>query len=142
VIDPWNETESWREARFTEAEYLSACLSQIRQFSRDIRGHVWVVAHPKLLQKGTNGGYPVPTPYDVSGGAHWRNKADACICVWRDIESESQTVQIHVQKIRFKHIGKPGLVELRYDKVTGRYSDAPVRSVSSADDYYRQSRGE
>jgi twinkle protein len=136
IIDPWNEVEHWRTGNLTEAEYLSACLSKVRQFSRDINGHVWIVAHPRLLQKDSSGKYPVPTPYDVSGGAHWRNKADACIAIHRDIEANNQAVQVHVQKVRFKHVGRVGVVELRYDKITGRYHDlttpAPPRDHKRA----------
>jgi hypothetical protein len=38
-------------------------------------------------------------------------------------------VQIHVQKVRFKHIGRVGLANLIYDRVTGRYHEKPKLSV-------------
>jgi twinkle protein len=98
--------------------------------------HVWLVAHPAKLFKEANGKYPVPTPYDVSGSAHWRNKADNCIAVWRD-QSESRAVEIHVQKIRHKTTGRIGMVNLSYDAITGRYFDgagypAPIISTQKA----------
>jgi twinkle protein len=74
------------------------------------------------MQKDSSGNYPIPTPYDVSGSAHWRNKADNCLAVWRDLSNpDGQEVQIHIQKIRFKENAT-----LYYDKVTGRYFDGPV----------------
>jgi hypothetical protein len=42
---------------------------------------------------------PVPTPYDISGSAHWRNKADNCLTLWRDEKEPDRPVQLHVQKI-------------------------------------------
>lgn len=123
VIDPWNEIDHSRAAQFSETEHISQCLSSIRKFARECQVHVWVVAHPAKLYKDKDGTYPVPTPYDVSGSAHWRNKADNCITVFRDVADESQHVQIHVQKIRKKANGRVGLCELIYDAVTGQYRD-------------------
>jgi hypothetical protein len=76
--------------------------------------------------------YPVPTPYDISGSAHWRNKADNAITVYRDVTAEYGLVQVHVQKVRFKHCGRVGVAELRYDRLTGRYSD-PQRETATTD---------
>jgi len=85
-----------------------------------------VVAHPSKLLRGADGKRPVPTPYDIAGSAHWYNKADNIITVHRDqLEPRDQRVQIHVQKVRFKHMGRIGLAELMYDRVTGRYHERP-----------------
>ncbi len=121
IIDPWYEIDHTRPASMTETEYISYCLSKIRRFARQYSLHIWLVAHPTKLRKQDNGLYPVPTPYDISGSAAWRNKADNCITVYRHIESN--LVDIHVQKIRFKEVGKIGVVALRYDTLTGRYSE-------------------
>lgn len=123
VIDPWNEIEHGRTQGQTETEYISIALSRIRQFARAHGVHVWLVAHPAKLFKEASGKYPVPSPYDVSGSAHWRNKADNCIAVWRDQAADSRTVEIHVQKIRHKITGQIGKVDLSYESVTGRYFD-------------------
>ena len=120
VIDPWNELDHQRPNGLTETEYISSALSKIRRFARAYGLHIWLVVHPTKLQKDkTTGEYPVPTPYDCQGSAHWRNKADNCISVYRQMESDQ--VEIHVQKIRFKEVGKVGMATLTYDKVTGRY---------------------
>jgi len=110
----------------TETEYISQNLTKIRRFSRNHHCHVWVVSHPtKLFREGPENKYPVPTPYDISGSAHWRNKADNCITVWRDLNPENQSLetQIHIQKIRKKHLGQLGLAKLQYEYSTGRYRD-------------------
>jgi twinkle protein len=121
VIDPWNELDHKRSGFLTETEYISQALSKVRRFARAYGIHIWLVVHPTKLQKNAEGDYPVPTPYDCQGSAHWRNKADNCIAVYRNMKNDD--VEIHVQKIRFKEVGKVGMVPLKYDKVTGRYSD-------------------
>jgi len=124
ILDPWNEFEHLRSDRVTESEYISQSLSRIRRFARLHQVHVWIVAHPFKLQKEPKSQeYPVPTLYDVSGSSHWYNKADMGLSVWRNVKDEDQTVQIHIQKVRFKRCGKVGMVELVFDKLTNRYAD-------------------
>ena len=123
VLDPWNEFDHSRPAHMTETEYISSCLSKIRRFARRHNVHVWLVAHPTKLQKNAAGSYDPPTPYDISGSAHWRNKADNCITVFRNMGTPD--VDIHVQKVRFKEVGEVGKVTLRYNRVTGVYSVIP-----------------
>jgi len=62
--------------------------------------------------KNSSGKYDPPTMYDIAGGAHWRNKADNGIFVYRDFET-NQT-EIIIQKIRFKEIEKLDTAPLRY----------------------------
>jgi twinkle protein len=122
VIDPWNELEHWRPQGLSETEYVSKTLSFIRNWGRRNKVHVWIVAHPQKMKR-EEGKLPIPRPDMISGSQHWWNKADAAITVWRDFDQmDSQVVDIYVQKIRFKHVGRPGLVTLNYDRVTGRYS--------------------
>lgn len=123
VIDPWNELEHKRPQNQSETEYISETLAYIRQFAREFSVHVFMVAHPRILHRDRDGKRPVPTPYDVSGSAHWFNKADNCITVWRETNPDvrTQEVKIYVQKVRFKNVGKPGEVTLNYDRITGTY---------------------
>lgn len=136
IIDPWNEVEHSRPQGMTETEYISETLSEIRRFCRDCAVHVWLAAHPQKLLRDKDGNYPVPTPYDVSGSAHWRNKADNCITIWRRVDEEAKAeVEIHVQKIRHKVVGRVGIAKLNYNKINGRYSDqtATVKSYAERD---------
>lgn len=123
IIDPWNEFEHTMPHGQTETAYISAALGQIRRFGRAHGVHVWVVAHPQKLYRQEDGSYPVPTPYDISGSAHWRNKADNCLTVWRNERDLESPVQIHVQKIRFREVGSPGMAELRFNRINGRYQE-------------------
>jgi twinkle protein len=125
IVDPWNELETSRPSGMSETEHISHSLTTFRQFARRHGVHVWLVAHPAKLTKGLDGKYPVPTPYDISGSAHWRNKADNAITIHREIGGSAE-VQVHVQKIRFKVVGRVGACKLKYDIVSGRYSDEGV----------------
>jgi twinkle protein len=133
VIDPWNELEHLRPKELSETEYISQTLSRIRGWARASSVHVWIVAHPQKLRRDEAGKLPVPKPDSISGSQHWWNKADNAITVWRPLDEPMKPeVQIHVQKVRFKHVGRPGVIDLTYDRVTGRYSVPPpkLKSVS------------
>jgi twinkle protein len=121
VLDPWNEIDHSRDQGMTETEYISQCLSKLRAFGRSHGVHLWIVAHPTKLEKNKDGSYPVPTPYDVAGSAHWRNKADNCITIWRDAAAHNDLVEVHIQKVRKKSVGRVGMVTLRYTRITGNY---------------------
>lgn len=134
VIDPWNRMEHQIPAGMSEHQYIGRCLTKISNFARNHEVHVFLVAHPTKLprQRVENRDgvevtiYPVPTPYDVSGAAHFYNMADNCIAVWRDKSDERTPAQIHVQKIRFREVGQLGMAELYYDKPTGVFWDPQV----------------
>jgi len=114
IIDPWNEMDHYRPSGLTETEYVSRVLTELRRFAREFKTHLFLVAHPTKMHKDANGNYPVPKPYDISGSAHWYNKADNCISVWRDVINDPYQTQVHIQKVRFKATGKPGVAELEY----------------------------
>lgn len=139
VMDPWNELEHWRPAGLTETEYVSQTLSYVRNWARKNQVHVWIVAHPQKMRE-KDGKLPVPRPDMISGSQNWWNKADCAITVWRDLEALTPgEVAIYVQKIRFKHVGSVGVVNLRWDKPTGRYFEVPsLRAVQS----YRNKGGD
>ncbi|MCD4674972.1 MAG: bifunctional DNA primase/helicase, partial [Desulfobacula sp.] len=117
VIDPWNEVEHCFKG-LSETQYISQELTKVRRFARFNGVHIWVIAHPTKLSKNSEGNYDPPTMYDIAGGAHWRNKADNGICVYRNFKTN--ITEIIVQKIRFKEIGKLGSASLKYN-YTGRY---------------------
>jgi twinkle protein len=124
VIDPWNELEHEFKNRETETLYISKALKRVRQWGRRHGCHVFVVAHPsKLYRDKKTGEYPVPTLYDISGSAHWRNKCDNGIVVWRDFSDGTKAVEIHVQNIRFRQIGKLGMAKLKYEPPTATYRE-------------------
>lgn len=144
VLDPWNQLEHQRPARLSETEYISEALSHIVRITRSTGAHVWIVAHPAKLPKERDGSKRAPpTPYDISGSAHWFNKADNCVTIFRNPTSEPGEAdygitQVLIQKVRFKNIGYAGSADLQYDVPTCRY-----RSILKEVDVesYRQRSG-
>lgn len=125
VVDPWNELEHRRPSQMTETEYVSQELSRMRHQARMKDQHWWLVAHPTKLQKDkATGKYHVPTLYDIAGSAHFRNKCDFGLVVWRDTEENAPTT-VFVQKVRFRWCGQLGQCDLYFDRVTGRFSEDP-----------------
>ncbi|MHB8565145.1 MAG: toprim domain-containing protein, partial [Acidiferrobacteraceae bacterium] len=120
VIDPWNELEHLRDRSETETEYVGRCLKRIRNFARHVGVHIWIVAHPAKMDRLRDGTYPVPSLYDISGSAHWNNKCDNGIVVWRDRAAAADRVvrddevKIYVLKVRWRKIGHIGDATLRY----------------------------
>lgn len=126
VLDPWNQLEHYRPHHMSETEYISEALSAAIRITRQTGAHLWIVAHPAKMYREKNGERPIPTPYDISGSGHWYNKADNCITIHRDVMAEPGNpvygrVDVHVQKVRFRHIGRPGVISLWYDGSAGRY---------------------
>ncbi len=120
IIDPWNEIEH-ETGRDSETVYISKSLTKIRKFNRINNIHTWLVAHPTKLTKNRDGKYPRPSLYDISGSAHFYNKTDNGIVVYRDYEEG--ITEIGVPKIRFKEIGKPGKRNFKFDVSNGRYCE-------------------
>ena len=132
VIDPWNELSQTHRDRLSETEYVSQALKKIKRMVADCDLHALVVAHPMKLKKDEEGKYPVPTPYDVSGSAHFRNKSDCALTVFRDEEKPGET-EVYVQKIRHRFVGEIGNVTLTYDVVTGQFFEQPPKGDSEDD---------
>jgi twinkle protein len=133
VIDPYNEMEHRRPVNMTETEFISQLLGQLKRFAQNHEVHVFIVAHPvKPVRDG--GKVSVPTLYDIAGSANWANKADLGFAVHRP-SLDGDQVEIYVHKVRDKWVGKPGVVTLRYDRVTGRYSEQVQQPVGAARAY-------
>lgn len=132
IIDPWNEIEHCYNG-IREDQYISQELTKIRRFARMTGVHVWIVAHPRNLSKDSNGVYKPPTMYEISGGAHWRNKADNGLCVHRKSFKDNPETYVMVQKVRFKEVGRAGDVCFQFCKDTGIYRD--LRKDSWKDEF-------
>lgn len=121
IIDPYNEVEHKRNTKISETEYISEFLSKVRNFGRIHDIEMIVVAHPTKMIQQEDGEYRVPTLYDVSGSANFRNKADIGISVWRSFQKKDNITQVHITKVRDKNIGRMGQVNFEWDWATGCY---------------------
>lgn len=121
VIDPWNELNHAGQAGLRDDQYISKCLTTIRQFHRKYNILTCIVIHPTKMQKDPKtGNYPVPSLYDCNGGAMWRNKADFGLCVHR-YDMTVNEVSVFVQKVKYKTMGKIGEVKFQYEFASGRF---------------------
>jgi twinkle protein len=120
LIDPWNEVDHARPSNLSETEYISQSLTEIRKFARHNNIHIWVIAHPSKRKK--EDWKNPPLLYDISGSAHWFNKADNGITVYRDdVTNNESPTTIVITKVRFRENGRPGEIQLRYHLASGRY---------------------
>jgi twinkle protein len=70
--------------------------------------------------------------YDISGSAHWYNKPDNGLIVYRDKSKPEAPVEVHVQKIRERDTGEVGQVDFRYNKVLADYEEVQQHDRWSA----------
>lgn len=118
VVDPYNYIT--RGSDSTETLWVSDMLTAVRAFAEGCGVHVWFVAHPQKLQR-QGGELPMPGGYDISGSAAWFAKADAGITVGRTRTDNVSIVECWKQ--REKSLGQLGTAVIKYDPVTGIYSD-------------------
>lgn len=119
VIDPWNEMDHMRPSDMSLTEYTGFAIKELKKFARNHHIHLIVVAHPTKLKKNAEGGYDMPSLYDVSDSAHWANKADVGVVIHRKGENDSV---IRIAKSRYHNIiGKPGDVAAGFDVGTNQY---------------------
>lgn len=121
LIDPWNYIEHKVPEGYTETQYISECLTDLKSFAVKNGVHVFLVAHPSKMQKDKRTGkHEIPTMYSISGSAHFFNKADNGICVSRDFTSN--LVEVYIQKVRYSWLGKIGFCTFTYDTFLRQYT--------------------
>ena len=120
ILDPYNCLEHQIPSGQSETQYISEFLEKLRSFAHRRQVLVVLAAHPTKMKKDPiSGKYPVPTMYDVSGSAAFFNKADFGIAIERD--RTQGVTRIHVQKVKFRHLGQPGVASFRYNLFNGRF---------------------
>jgi len=124
VIDPYNKLE--HKYTDSETQYISRFLDQLILFAKMNDVLVFLVAHPRKMNK-TNGKTEVPSLYDISGSANFYNKTDYGITVHRKTDDQNvmlNEIEVYFQKIKYKHLGKQGIISLNYDYITGRFNQS------------------
>ena len=120
ILDPYNCLEHQIPTGQSETQYISEFLEKLRSFARRRQALVVLAAHPTKMKKDpVSGKFPVPTMYDISGSAAFFNKADFGIAIERDRTRD--VTRVHVQKVKFRHLGQPGVASFRYNTHNGRF---------------------
>lgn len=117
MLDPWNELEHHRRHNETETEYIGRALRAIKRFARKFNVAFWIVAHPSKPEQGHSG---VPKLYNISGSAHWANKADYGLTYHRR-DPTKNAAELHVTKVRMGLPGEKGKVDVMLDYRTWQF---------------------
>jgi len=114
-IDPVNEIDHQVPRGESKTDYMGKFIMALKALADDYGLLMIVCAHPpkdgveKRLSK--NG---LLTLNDGADTAHWGNKADIGVCLWRNLDGPTM---IHVDKLKdHESMGKPTLAELHLDE--------------------------
>lgn len=125
VIDPLNRLEQQLAPGQTELQYISDLLNRLTRFAVQNRCLVILVAHPRKVNRGPSGELRRVEMNDINGSADFANKCDYCLVVERD--RTSGATRVHVEKVRFRHLGQPGHCSFLYNTDCGRYQPSRER---------------
>jgi twinkle protein len=123
VIDAFNKVEFSQVGN--PLQLINAVLTKLTAFASIHNVIIFLVAHPTKMRKGASGLYDIPTLYDVSGSADFRNQTHDGYCMYRffadGYEVENKAVFTNL-KNKYKFQGKiTGQVEFDYHIPSGRY---------------------
>lgn len=125
TIDPWN-TISHDFGSKSETQYIEDALNKITLWKQENDVAVFLVAHPKKMQKiqsGDNAGlHEIPSMYDISASANFFNKADVGICVYRNFKED--LTYFYIQKMKYRNLGQVGFCTFKYNKLNNRFEPA------------------
>lgn len=129
VIDAFNKLQH-ANSRQNELSNIREVLTKLTLFAQINNVIIFLVAHPRKMTTNESGDYQVPTLYDVSGSADFRNQTHDGFSIYRhyrekEIDGENiykNQVQFFVEKIKMKFQGEMTKSEtFNYDLPSGRY---------------------
>ena len=122
LIDPWNKLEHNMEKGEQETSYVSRVLDDIIRFDQKHNVFSIIIAHPQKIKKDAETKqHEIPSLYDIAGSANWFNKPDIGITFYRNYKSGLS--EVHIQKMKYEHLGSQGLVKLRYNVNNSRFAN-------------------
>lgn len=119
VIDPWNEIEHARAKNESGPEYIGRCIRLLKRWGKEHGVSVIIAAHPTKDVVDYKGKIRKPSLYDIDGAAHWFNKADHGIVIWRNFETH--TTEFYIAKSREEDAGTAGSCTMKFERETGRF---------------------
>ena len=111
----------------------------ITKFNHKNGVHTFLIAHPVKLQKDRiTGEIEIPNLYQISGSAHFYNKSDNGIVVHRFFSADpiERRTEIHIQKVKFRHLGMQGMASTNYDMSNGRFNSRNEMSLDKSNWLY------
>lgn len=121
LLDPWNELEHKRRPDEGEHDYTGRAIRMLKSFARNYGAAVWVVAHPKKPGEWAAKA-SAPGLYEVSGSAHWANKADYGVVIHRP-DKKKPITEMSVTKVRMGLPGYEWSIKLEWRWFTAEYAD-------------------
>lgn len=122
VIDAFNKVIL---PKGNKLDAINEVLTKLTHFAQSNNVIVFLVAHPTKMQKNQETNlYNVPTLYDVSGSADFRNQTHNGYTIYRYFESDSDEggTDFYNMKTKFNFQGEIGeKVSFNYSLVNGRY---------------------
>lgn len=119
VLDPYNKFEHQHENGESETNYISKFMDKMTTFAKKNNIILFLVAHPRKMNKNAVGLHEIPTLYDINGSSNFYNKTDFGVTVYRNMNTGF--TEVYVQKVKFKHLGEIGNVLFKWNKDNGRY---------------------
>lgn len=124
ILDPWN-TIVHEYDNEKETDYTAKALNRLLHFERNHGLHLFIIAHPaKMRRRKDSMKYEIPALYDISGSAHWYNKAEVGITIWREFSEDNSKTLYNaaiVQKVKHKYMGRLGTVKFDFDAGSQRF---------------------
>lgn len=131
VIDPFNALTDKERKNQKQDEYISDFLQKLRWFARKYDIALFLVMHPTKMTRLENGLYPVCDLYNCKGASEIFDKADIGLTVWRN--EQDDYAELHVTKIKFRHLGEKGHATFKFNILNGRYIE-----INDADELKKQ----
>lgn len=117
IIDPWNSLTHVYDG--SETKYIEEALNKINRFKVNYNCNVTIIAHPTKQKKRDDGLFEIPNLYSISGSQHFFNKTDIGLTVYRNFDT--QKTEVHVQKVKYEHLGKLGVATFKFNPVNSRF---------------------
>jgi hypothetical protein len=125
----------------SKTDDINDALLRILNFAHRQDVTVFVMAHPTKQERKKDGTFPKTTLNDISGGAHFRNRADFGFVIIRhrhddpDNTTGNVYTEFVLEKTRFGNIATLGTAYLRYQPGSGRFHPCdPVANTTQWDE--------
>lgn len=130
LVDPWNEIILEKKRGQSTTEATGEAIIRMKALASRL-GLILMVAHhvPKRQNQDE-----APTMYDLADSAHWANKSDHVIMVWRPGGSSFNRTQLSIERSKdFGVMGVPGKVWVTLNVPNFQLHAAPAPDAHAAE---------